>query len=99
MRTRRTVCQTPARQLAPSQGKELGGGLKKRKEKSPTDFVIIHFTLKPSPSKKAHESGQPYGIVVWRLMSQMPSKQTNNILNAIMLAQGQAGIGAVCTHL
>lgn len=32
-------------------------------------------------------------------MSQMPSKQTNNILNAIMPAQGQAGIGAVCIRL
>lgn len=81
------LCQAPARQktkLAPS----LGRKKKKIGEngKGPADSMIIHFTLKLCPPKKAHESGQPYGIINEGSENEphaLKENKRNNILNAI----------------
>lgn len=57
----------------------------------------MNFTLEHHPQRRHMSQGSLMGSSVKALiMSQMPSKQTNNILNAVILAQGQAGIGVIC---
>lgn len=48
--------------------------------------MIIHFTPKHRPPKKAHESGQPYGIINEGSENEphaLKENKRNNILNAI----------------
>lgn len=62
--------------------------------------MIIHFTLKHHPQIKHMSQGNLMGSLVEALKtSHMPSKKTTTkkiILNAIILAQGQADISAIC---
>lgn len=62
--------------------------------------MIIHFTLKHRPQIRHMCQGSLMGSLVEALKrSHMPSKKTTTekiILNAIILAQGQADISAIC---
>lgn len=81
---------------APPQPEKKERKKKKKKRKESHHLIIIHFTLKHHPHRRHMSQSSLMGSSVKALiMSQMPSKKTYTILNAIILAQGQAGIGAI----
>lgn len=88
------LCQAPARQktkLAPSLGREKkggGGGVERERSCWFRDYTL-HPQASPS-KKKAHESGQPYGIVNEGSENEPHALKENkrkNILNAITLTE------------